>query len=845
MRSFVVPASLPEGYLAEVRASAGLMLRAASGLGALAFVVMFPVDPMLTAGDDLASARLLRVVAIAVLLLLFGASFNTAWSTRWGRPATLFCCLVTGGTVAGLAYLTGGTVSDYHEALYLTLFGYALLPAPWQRYDAPVAFALIFAFYDLLLIAGDRAEPWGHFATHNTLLGASVLVAIVLDRILTRGRVDAFVQREALAAANARLTALDEAKSRFFANISHELRTPLTLTIAPLDALLDGSREVLTDGQREKLLLAQRNALRLLRMVDDLLALTKAEAASLRLHAEPLDLGDLVHTFVADVAGLTARKRITLDVHVDPELPLLDGDRHLIERVLLNLVGNAAKFTNEGGRITVSAVGEDDGVALTVTDDGVGIGPADLPHIFDRFYQADSGTTRRVGGTGIGLALVREIVELHGGGITAESALGEGTLIRVWLPRQRAADAEQLLSPALTPSGDVIEVVSGLPEWHEAIRSANSYRFQGIDDATERRIAPRPRPKGHAPTVLVVEDNPDMIRFLVALLASDYNVLSAQNGRAGLRLATERRPDLIISDVMMPELSGFEMLELLRAQPGTAAIPLIFLTARGAAEDRVAGRAGGAETYLAKPFRSSELLAAVDALLDHQHIAQTTSAHQHDESLVFMASGVREVLDLATARLDAALAVLANGGSLELELGRDTLVELARELHDFASAGTAPVTEPALLHATIRAAVATLSEHSHDRTVHVNVAAETAVALTSSELTAAVTALLERAVAVTPPNGNIFVQAGPSRDGHVALTIRDEGPRIPVDDVERVFFAFYGPIDGSGARLGLTFHRRVIQARGGTLGIEQVGGANPAFVMRLPLHPGVSGGEPS
>jgi signal transduction histidine kinase len=824
-----VPKSLthtyPEAFKDELGANSGAMLRVAALLGSMAFVAMFVVDPYLAEGDELVAARALRVTTIGLLAIVFAVSFRSGWARRWARAASIFECLLTGGTVIALTYLTGGGSSDYHEALYVTLFGYALLPVPWKRWDPFIVFTLLFVGYVATMVLGSRMGPVGAFATHNALLGAAVIVAAVLNRIVMSGRLTSFLARSELAKANTQLKALDEAKSRFFANLSHELRTPLTLTIAPLDALLEGGREVLTEGQREKLHLAQRNALRLLRLVDDLLALTKAEAASLRLQIERLDVAVMIDVLAADVGGLTARKGIELVLDVAPDLPPIEADRHLVERVLLNLVGNAAKFTSDGGSITVRVRGEGDGVSIAVQDTGIGIGPQDLPHIFDRFYQADSGSRRKVGGTGIGLALVREIIDLHRGRISAESVVGEGTTITSWLPVTSAFNPERVTSAA-EEAGDLPTSSDGLPEWHQAIRSARSYRLQGIDDATERRIAPRPSHKGNAPMVLVVEDNPDMIRFLVALLASDYNVLSAQNGQDGLRMAIERRPDLIISDVMMPEMNGFEMLERLRADQATHAIPLIFLTARGSAEDRVLGRQVGAETYLAKPFRSEELLAAVDALLSHQHDMRDDATAHHDEALLFLASGVAEQIARTLAALESA------GADDAREQALVGLAALAAQLRAVTQVGAEPVAAPAVVDDCVRSVVADLAAAHPDVAVHATLDAPGLAAIAPDELSEVVRCLVARAIAQSPPHASVQVATERQPNGAVIVRVHDEGPGLPARDVERVFFAFYDG-DDAARGLGLVRIRRLLEARGGALTVAPSGLIGTTFIARL------------
>lgn len=823
----------------ELERTGAAMIRVATALGTAAIVIMALVDPFLASGDDLYWSRVVRLTSSIALMALYAATHLSTWKGSYARVAAIASAVTTGGAVIVLAYFTGGGDSDYHEALYLTIFGYAVLPIPWKRWDNVAIYVGLILFYDGLLLVGGRPGALGSLPTHNALLGLGTFIAVILQGIIRRSRLNELAQRAELASANERLTALDEAKTRFFANLSHELRTPLTLTLAPLDALLESSREPLSDGQREKLALAQRNALRLLRQVDDLLALTRAEAASLKLQVSDVDLVATLRELSGDIAELARRKRITLELNAEDGLPSVKADAQLVERVLLNVIGNAAKFVKEGGRIVLGARLVDGGIDLTVEDNGIGISATDLPRIFDRFYQADSGTKRAFGGTGIGLALAREICELHGGRIRAESELNVGTTIHCWFPLSLPPFAAKLsmAAPQRTDPGD-----GGLPEWHDAIRSAASYRLQGIADATERRIAPRPQPKGQVPTILVVEDNPDMIRFISALLGHDYNVRSATDGEQGLRYATEHRPDLIISDVMMPVMDGLEMGRELRKSPATASIPLIYLTARGAPDDRVQGMGSGADTYLAKPFRNEELLASVESLLSRQRRVREAAVLRQDEAIVYMASGVAESLDAAVATLGSARDALADSPKLAapLDTALVPLRDLAATLTEFTRAGVKHVDAPADVADVIARVVATtLGQRPSGVEVHQAIEAGLRVGVLGDELERVLLAVIGRAVRTTPSGRNVFVSAHPGTTGCVAITVSDQGPTLSPTQLERVFFPFneVPPTGPGGVRAGmaLTHAGRLISARGGALSVEVGTTGGTTVSIRLPV----------
>jgi len=837
----------------ELKAQAPAAVRMAYGCGFIAFLGMGLVDPQLVSGHALEVALWTRGIICFLFLLIFIGSYIGSWPTRYARIAALNAAVMTGGGVILLTYLTGGAASVYHEALHATMFGYAILPTPWKRWDILSLFGGLLLFYNGLLFFGDGiGNDWAMLLSHDATLLVSAMAALVLHHNLMKKRTDNLEARLELAAANARLTALDAAKTRFFSNISHELRTPLTLIVAPLEALLESSREPLSAGQRERMRLAQRNALRLLRLVDDLLSLTRAEAASLKLHIQKLDLGELLRSFAQDVEELAARKQITISVEVPETAAYIEADPTLIERILLNVFGNAAKFVNRGGRIGLTLRPSHEGYEFAITDDGIGISDSNLHRIFDRFYQADSGSTRSTGGTGIGLALVKEIAELHGGRVWAESTLGAGTTMRLWLSK--------ILPAACEPNAVRTTVAStepqGLPEWHQAIRSAKSYRLQGIDDATERRVAPRPRHKGDAPTILVVEDNPDMIRFLVALLAYDFNVLSAQNGKDGLRMSLERRPDLVISDVMMPEMDGFEMVRRLRQDPEGAKIPLIFLTARGSSDDRIEGHSGGADTYLAKPFRSEELLAAVDALLSRQQRIRESETTHNDEAMVFMASGMLEHMQRSVGALmsvQGALRAHLTPGQEAMARFYDGVADLAAmvtNLRELTLVGSLPVLHPVALDDALRSIAAKASEHlPAGRSLHVELLASAQAEIAEDELSAIVRPLLDRAFAVTPLGRNIFLQTmhnrqltqvvsggAPESSRTLSIIIRDEGPALTKSQIERLFFPFHSPDVDVNSALELARARRIVLTRGGTIAVEPESELGTRITIHLPVH---------
>lgn len=402
-------------------------------------------------------------------------------------------------------------------------------------------------------------------------------------------------QNDQLAEQAQRLRALDETKSKFFANISHEFRTPLTLILGPLQRA-QAEAMALSPHDQEVM---QRNALRLQRLINQILDLARLEAGSLSLNRYIEDLYAFAKRQALLFQAEATYREIELDM-VEPAITCpVEMDTEHMEKVIANVLSNALKFTPAGGRITVSCgatVVEDKRYAdLTVADTGCGIPEDALPYVFDRFYQVDDTSTRLQEGSGIGLALVKEVVELHGGTVAVTSTLGAGTTFTVRLPLAEEMPAERVIISNPEPS---------LPTPHAvAASTTETTPHKGADQTT----------------VLVVEDNPDMRAFIASILAHDFRVIEAVDGQEGLARAEHHLPDLILTDVMMPHMDGLTFSRALKAKRETDTIPLIVLTARAGADDTIEGLATGADAYLTKPFHAEALRLQVHNVIRRQH----------------------------------------------------------------------------------------------------------------------------------------------------------------------------------------------------------------------------------
>ncbi|MDA0166534.1 SpoIIE family protein phosphatase [Solirubrobacter ginsenosidimutans] len=437
------------------------------------------------------------------------------------------------------------------------------------------------------------------------------------------------------------LAELDRAKTAFFTNVSHELRTPLTLLLGPAEDALIDTDTPLADPQRQRVDVINRNAQRLLKLVNTLLDFSRLESGQAQAHYEAVDLARYTAELASMFESAVQRAGLTLEISCPPLPEPVFVDREMWAKIVLNLVSNALKFTFEGGiAVAVSAV---DGEArLTVADTGIGIPDEEQPRLFERFHRVAGVRSRSHEGSGIGLALVAELAALHGGGATVSSARGEGSTFTVTVP----------FGAAHLPAEDV----RGASESAVTARQqAQSFLVEAMRWLGETGFAETIQVAPDAPRVLVVDDNADMRDYIATLLAGDYAVETAADGAIALERARAHPPDLVLTDVMMPNLDGFGLLAALQADPVTTSVPVIMLSARAGEEGTIEGLEAGADDYLIKPFAARELLARVAANLELERVRRTRDQLRRGQDLIDQAQRLARVgsweIELATGAI--------------------------------------------------------------------------------------------------------------------------------------------------------------------------------------------------
>jgi len=589
----------------------------------LVLQVVFIFLDRLAFPEEFALFFAMRMVVNALVLgILFRWRFTHPNESQLAIPAAVAAEILV------MVYATGGAASNYYVGLIIVFVGMPVLQ-PIRARDASWLSGVFCAGFAASPFLLEGLVDWKQFGIHMIFVMSGAFESAVSCSVLTRARLNEFSQRKEIERAHDKLREMDKLKSRFTANVHHELRTPLTLTLAPLEAMIGGEFGDVSELQHGYLRTMHSNGLRLLKLINNLLDLAKIEGKQLSIVRRPSAVGRMSDELIASARPLAERKRVTLSGRGLEVLPEINLDPDAFEKVVVNLFGNALKFTDPGGSVEMSGTATPDGgVHLVVSDSGIGLPADELERIFDRFAQVDTSSTRRHEGTGIGLALVKELVELHEGRIWAESqGVGHGTQMHVVLPVGEC-DSEAQEDVLQTDDGKSVALGNSIfamqgeldVEGHnqEALRVSEMQRNverNEFDSMEAQQSHPSAHVSEGAPEVLICEDNADMRRLLSFLIGREFRVRVARNGREGLKMVRELAPDLVLTDVMMPEMSGTELCREIKGNPETQGIPVVLVTSKAEREMKIEGLELGADDYVTKPFHPRELLARVRSLV--------------------------------------------------------------------------------------------------------------------------------------------------------------------------------------------------------------------------------------
>lgn len=660
-----------------------------------------------------------------------------------------------------------------------------------------------------------------------------------------------------------KLAELNRVKTTFFSNVSHEFRTPLTLMLSPLEEILAKAATEIAPDDRYLVGVAHRNGVRLLKLVNTLLDFSRIEAGRAQATYQLTDLAALTTELASLFRSASDRAGLKLIVDCDALSQPVYVDRDMWEKVVLNLMSNAFKFTFHGEIAVRLRQGEDD-VELSVRDTGVGIPEADLPRVFERFHRVEGTRGRSFEGSGIGLSLVQELVKLHGGAITVESTLNQGTIFKVQipfgsshLPQDQVSSAVETSPRGAAPSPYVEEALSWLRSRSSDVRNEEvPHDLPQVPDAGP----------ASSKRVLLVDDNRDMNQYLQRLLQGRFEVMSANNGKEALELALRNPPDLVLTDILMPEMDGFELLAALRKNETTSTIPIILLSARAGDEARIEGLQHGPDDYLVKPFHARELLARVQSHLELAHVRKSAveAIRQNQERLQKMermaaagrlASSLAHEINNPLASVMNVMYLLETHSSLDAQarglvaMGGQEIARVARIVQQMLSYHRTEA-QPCDLDVSevVEDSLRILANRFQRAgiTVGHKIRSGSVVFGVGDEIRQVVDNLLLNAAEAMPQGGHVKITVSPWRDWNVPrqkgarMTIADSGPGIPKNIRSQIFEPFFTTKHEKGTGLGLWVTRGIVDKHGGTIRLRTTDTGQrtgTVFSVFLPSHP--------
>ncbi len=789
-----------------------------------------------------------------------------------------------------MIYDANDPVSPYYAGLNIVLLAVGLL-SPWTYVQNLISALLVLVLYVVVCLCMANPQPLSYLINNTTFLVLTAVIVVSGSVANARGRYREFElrweldkSRRVVEESNKKLVELDQVKSRFFANISHELRTPLTLLLAPLEALLH--RYNLDSETKDLLATMHSNGMRLLKLINDLLDLVRLESGRMEIKREPLEVADFVKGIASAARQVADDKRLRLETFIDPALASVLADRDKLEKILLNLVFNALKFTPSGGKVALRAEKQGQEFVLSVADTGMGISEKNLPHVFDRFWQADDSSKRKYQGVGIGLALVKELAEIQAGKVTLESQEGKGTTVTVRLPYQKAepaqkTEAEELAETERHARSDApylaAETAAGTVTSEEWL--ANLYRRAELFPAMTPLQGTLPPVEtsrnGNLPTLLVADDEPDMLRFLRSQLSSHYQVFEAVDGQQAIEKASQFLPDIILLDMMMPEKDGLQACSEIRQRTPTQSIPIILLTARADEQTKLAALSAGASDFLAKPFSITELHVRIKNLVEsHQYQRKVSKQNQVLESTIEqlkdtetllvqteklaslgrMSAGIIHEINNPLNFAITGLYTLRNKGKhlapeqqqeyqeilTDVEDGIKRVKNIVSDLRMFTHPDTES-REQVEVSEVVAMALRFLSNEWKDKVhLHRQLAEHQTIWANKNKLIQVLVNLLQNSIYALQHKS--FENEQPSiwltgqlQNGKSILTVRDNGAGIGAEHLDKIFDPFFTTKDvGEGMGLGLSICYRIVQEYEGRISVRSERDKFCEFTLEFP-----------
>jgi signal transduction histidine kinase len=820
---------------------------------------------------------LLRLIMTIPFVIIFFTIRRFKFLQKHIIKISALLVLEAGIGIAIMIHLTEGYLSPYYAGLVVVILVLCVtISLPLKK--TILISSLIYSSYIIPIFIRGDINNVPIFVNNNFFIIAMVVFSIFGAYIKEINQFNEFKARyeiqksneelnkvtQELEGTNKKLRKLDEMKMRFFSNVSHELRTPLTLILGPLEQLLQRGDNI---DPAPMLRAMEANAHRLLRQVNTILDFTKADAGKLICHYKNGNMGKILSELVQASLPYSRQKNIEITISGTDQIPDSSMDTEKVETIAANLISNALKFTSEKGKISISAGRDQDSIWFEVQDTGMGIPEEKIEQIFERFLQVEDKHSRNNEGTGLGLAMVRELALLHGGKIDVQSKIGEGSTFRVELPMKPVVHKVDRREKAGRRKFDRIakERLDAIidKEYQERSKTNKKTLFADVDRGTlgdgiagEYAIK-KQSASPDAQKILVVEDNPDLRAFIVSNLFETYQVEQAENGRKGLDLARRMNPDLIISDVMMPEMDGYELCQEIRKDPFLSKVPIILVTAKSGGEAVEAGLEIGATDYVPKPFEMRELKARIATHLKNRlleknineretrltAIGQMTSEVVHD-----LKNPLNSIMGFTQIAQQDSEALEEKRISKSLSLVMESSTRLHRmisEILDFArgyaprlntdSTVLVPFLETTLSNHRIKLetmGISLMSRYEECNNIQVEFDCDQIHRVIDNLVMNAKEGFFtgnhevkEKTIWVTTTY----------KDNHAVIRFADNGPGIPEEIKNSLFDPFTTIGKKSGTGLGLATVRNIVTAHSGKITVESKGKEGGAvFELKFP-----------